>query len=68
MRHYLPTVGQLIHRQTVVQAKGEAKVTQDAGQVIFHEYVGALNVPVRDGHLVATAGGVVAVKVRHSTR
>lgn len=68
IRLYLSTVGQLIYRQSVVQAEGKAKVTQAAGQVAFHEYVGALNVPVRDRHFVATTGGVVTVKVRHSTR
>ena len=68
VRLYLPAVGQLIHRQRVVQAQGQAEVTQAAGQVVLHQDVGALYVPVSDGHFVATAGGVVAVKVSHSER
>ena len=64
---YLSAVGQLIDRQTVVQAQGESEITQAAGQVIFHQDVGALDVPVCHWYFVSAAGGVVTVKVRHSS-
>lgn len=64
---YLSAVGQLIDGQIVVQAQGKSEITQAAGQVAFHQDVGALDVPVCDGHFGAPAAGVVAVKVRHST-
>ncbi|TNN34922.1 hypothetical protein EYF80_054915 [Liparis tanakae] len=58
----------LVHGQRVVQAQREAEVAQAAGQVALHQDVGALDVPVRDGHLVAAARRVVAVEVRHAER
>lgn len=64
---YLSAVGQLIDRQIVVQAQGKSEIAQAAGQVIFHQDVGALDVPVCDWHFVAPAVGMVTVKVRHST-
>lgn len=63
---YLPTVGQVIHRQGRVQTQGKPKVTQAAGQVILHEDVGALEVPVHNGHLGPPAQGVVTVQVSNA--
>ena len=48
---HLPAVGQVVHRQEVVQAETQAKVTQAARQVALHQDVGALQVPVDYGHL-----------------
>ena len=64
---YLPTVGQVIHRQSGVQPQGEAEVTEAAGEVSLDQDVGALEVPVHDGHLGSAAQRVVAVQVRDAT-
>lgn len=49
----LPTVGEVIHRQTAVQTESQAEVTQAACQVVFHQDVGALQVTVDYRHLQA---------------
>ena len=51
MSSHLPAVGQVVHGQEVVQAESQAKVTQAARQVVLHQDVGALQVPMDDGNL-----------------
>lgn len=47
----LSTVGKVIHWQAAVQTESQAKVTNTARPVVFHQDVGALQVSVDYRHL-----------------
>ena len=47
----LSTVGEVIHSQTAVQTESQPEVTEAQRQVVLHQDVGALQVPMHYGHL-----------------